>query len=550
MGKIELPPGEVPPEEVQEANVLVCAAFSEMFKPMLGPLGSKKLIMKGALEGEAPDLVANNAYAIIRELKYGHPTADLIIEAGISQGRDAGDGVATVLILIGELARRGYELKLNGIHQNVIVRGYEKALQETFRILDEMARAVDVNNDGVLENVALSALKKSDYWDERKLAEIVVRSVRRIEDERPIDVDDVTLVSQTGAAVYETKFFDGVVVDREVLGDLPKRIEDAKIALLDYPIEYREPKSKVRRAGRQQDVYVKITAPSQLSAFMRQRKALFEEIVERVVESGANVLCCQQGIDDEALDIFRDAGIMALKRVKNTDLKRLKRATGAEIVKNIEDLTPEKLGYARLVHEVEVGNEKYVFFEGCPYPKASAIILRGASHRVLEGVVSQVKSALHCVAATIEDGKVLPGGGAVEVEVAKRLRKFANSLPGKEQLAVNAFADALETIPLALAKNCGLDPIDTLVALRAEHADGNRNTGLSAKEKEIKDAFEAGILEPLRIKKKAIMCATSAAIQILKIEDLHIAKRKEEKKLDIEKEAPEFRFKGGRIKYY
>jgi chaperonin GroEL (HSP60 family) len=549
MIKEELPPGEVPPEEVQESNALISIVFSEMFKPILGPFGSKKLITKGATKEEVVDLVSNNAYGIIKELKYNHPTADMVINTGLVQGKEVGDGVATVMILLGELVKRGYELKNSGIHQNVIVRGYERSVEKVKQILRETASVVDTStSDEFLNKVAKTALKKSDYWEEDKMGEIIVESIKRISNEKPIDVDDVSIVTESGRGVYETRLFDGVVIDREVLDDLPKEVENANVALLDFPIEHKEPKSKVRKGGRTQDFVISISKPSLMQAFRDTRAEIFNQIVEGIKNSGANVVCCQRGIDDEAVDKFRIAGIMVLKRVKNTDMRRLERATGAKVVKDVKDLNTGKMGFAGKVLEKEIGGDKYVFFEECPYKKAAAIIIRGATNRVLEGIVSEIKSALHCVALVMENRSVVPGGGALEMECALELRKFANTLPNKEQLAVNAFTDALEAIPVAIAKNSGMDPIDTIVELRAAHSEGNKSVGISAVEKSVKELL-GEIIEPLEVKLHAFGCATDAAVAILKIDDLLIAKRKEDTRLEIEKKAPEFRYKGGRIKY-
>ncbi|MHC1635145.1 MAG: thermosome subunit alpha [Candidatus Methanospirareceae archaeon] len=546
--KEELPPGEVPPEEMQEANALICKVFSEMFKPMLSPLGFKKLITKEVTKEEFSDLVSSHGHSIIKELKYDHPTADILINAGLTQGEEVGDGVSTVMVLIGELVDRGYRLKNAGIPQNVVISGYEKALKEVKRFLESCALRMEIE-DSILKRVAKTALKENEFWERDKIAEIVVESIKRIEDKRPIDVEDVEIIAKVGRGANETSFFDGVIVDREVLDALPKKVENAKIALLDFPIQHKEPKSKVRREGRQQEFVFKITKPSRFKEFLDIRNEIFEEIIEDIKRAGANVVCCQRGIDEEALDKFRRMGIMAVKRVKNTDMRRLERATGGKIVKDVKDLSEDKLGFAGKVEEREIGGSKYLFFEDCLYKKSAAIIVRSTSSRVLESVVSEIRSALHSVAAVIEDCRILPGGGATEVECALRLRNFANTLPNKEQIAVNAFADALEAIPMAIAKNSGMDVIEAIVKLRAEHSAGNINAGISSNKRKVVDMIKEGIIEPLRVKWHAFVCATVTANAILKIDDLHIAKRKEDKRLEIEKRAPKFRYRGGRIEY-
>ncbi len=585
MIKEELPPGEVPPEEIQETNMMVCAAFSDMFKPVIGPFGSKILITEGATKVEAADLVSSNAYSLIKELKYTHPTADILITAGLTQGERVGDGIATVMILIGELVRRGYELRQMGVHQNIVVDGYEHALAVVRSTLKEMATSVDVRDEAgnaLLRQVAKTALKKGEFREEDILADAVVESIHRLSstDRAKIDVDDIAIEAKSGGNVNETHFFEGVVVDREVLDTLPTEMEDARIALLDFPIEYKEPKIKGRKelptgmparerskAGETLgalDFHVKITRPGHFREFRATRTRLFYELVEPVVNCGANVVCCRWGVDADAVPKFRDAGIMLIKRVKLTDLERLERATGAKIVKDVSDLSADKFGYAGRVIQREVGGDKYVFFERCKCGDSAAIIVRGTSLRVLEGLVGELKSALHAVAQVFEDNRVVPGGAAVEVEAALRLRKFARSVPSKEQLAIEAFADALESIPRAIAKNCGMDQIETLTRLRAEHSRGNLNAGISGSDKEIRDMYEVGIVDPIGVKLQAFISATEAATGMLKIDDLHIAKSAVEKEaedieariagrtkdiIETERKPPDFKFKGGRLRY-
>jgi len=599
--KEELPPGEVSPEEIQEANVEVSAAFSEMFKPVLGPFGSKILVSQGATKVEAADLVSSNALSLVKELKYQHPTAEILINAGLTQGERVGDGVATVMILTGELVRRGFELKNAGVHQNTVVKGYEQSLAFVKTVLDETATAVAVRGGGgegdeILRCVARTALKSGAFCEEDELAEVVVESVKRVSEGEEgavgsgkIDVDDVAIETKSGSRVRETRFVEGVVVDRAVLDALPTEIENARVALLDFSLEHKEPKVKGRKelptgtGARERskagetlgalDFHVKFSKPAHFREFRETRARLFDEIVDPVVKSGANVVCCRWGVDDEALRKFRDAGIMLIKRVKLTDLRRLERSTGGKIVKDVSDLSAEKFGFAGRVVQREIGGsgekDKFVFFEDCKHKRSATIILRGSSLRVLEGLVGEVKSALHSVAQLFKDNRVVPGGGAVETECAVRLRKFARTVAGKEQLAIEAFADALESVPRALAKNCGLDQIDTLARLRAEHFKGNKNAGVSGAggEKCVRQdvVAEAGILDPLRVKQQAFVSATEAAVGMMKIDDLHIAKSavREEAEdietrivgrtrelIETERRPEEFKYvKGGRVKY-
>ena len=585
--KEELPPGAVSPEEIQEANVQVSAALSDLFKPVIGPFGSKILITQGATKVDAADLISSNAYSLIRELKYMHPTADILINAGLTQGEKVGDGIATVMILTGELVKRGFELKNEGVHQNTVVKGYELALEHAKEILAEIASEVDVRGEGgdeFLRCVAKTALKKGDYCEEDKLADAVVESIKRIsgsDGNEPIDVDDVVIETKSGSRVHETGFTEGVVVGREVLDALPTEMPHARIALLDFPLEHKESKIKGRKelptgtGARERskagetlgafDFHVKLSKPSHFREFRETRARIFDELVDPVVKSGANVICCRWGVDDDALGKFRDAGIMLIKRVKLTDLKRLERSTGGKIVKDVSDLSEDKFGFAGKVVQREVSGDKYVFFEECAHKKSATIFIRGVSLRVLEGLVGEIKSALHAVAQLFEDNRVVPGGGAVETECAYRVRKFAKRTPGKEQLAMDAFADALESIPKAIAKNCGMDQIDALAKLRAEHFAGNKNAGISGADKCVKEVMKEGIMEPLKVKLQALISATEAATGMMKIDDLHIAKSavREEAEdietriagrtrelIETERRPEEFKYvKGGRVKY-
>ncbi len=591
--KEELPPGEVPPEEIQEANIEVSAAFSDMFKPVIGPFGSKIMVTQGATKVEAADLVSSNAYSLIKELKYMHPTADILINAGLTQGEKVGDGIATVMIMTGELVKRGFDLKNEGVHQNIVVKGYELALEHAKEVLAEIASAVDVRGEGgdeFLRCVAKTALKKGDYCEEDKLADVVVESIKRLsgsdsdsdgEGNEPIDVDDVAIETKSGSRVHETSFAEGVVVDREVLDALPTEMEHARIALLDFPIEHKEPKVKGRKelatgtdarerskAGETVggfDFHVKLSKPSHFREFRDTRARIFDELVDPVVKSGANVICCRWGVDEDALGKFRRAGIILIKRVKLTDLMRLERSTGGKIVKDVSDLSEDKFGFAGKVVQREISGDKYVFFEDCAQKKSATIIIRGVSLRVLEGLVGEIKSALYAVAQLFGDNRVVPGGGAVETECAYRVRKFARKIAGKEQLAMDTFADALEAIPKAIVKNSGMDQINALAELRTEHFTGNKSAGISGRDKCVKDVMKEGIMEPLRVKLQALISATEAATRMMKIDDLHIAKSevKEEAEdietqiagrtrelIETEKRPEEFKYvKGGRVKY-
>ncbi|RLG35714.1 hypothetical protein DRN98_00685 [Methanosarcinales archaeon] len=540
---IELVGDDVSPEEIQESNLLIARVFEDIFRTLLGPTGASKLITKDMTEDDVRELVSSKGLSIARELAYDHPTADILINAGRTQGKEVGDGVTSVFILTGELVRLGFELKKLGVHQNTIIKGYQIAADEAIQFIRRIAKQKPDNHD--ILNVARSAFKSERGKD---IAGAVVEALVHIRDEESgeIDVDDVTIIVESGGRESETEFFDGVIIDRSVLDDaMPHDLKDARLLLLNFPVEKRMPNIKDLKDF---DLSITPASPSDIKRFRDAEQETLDRIFRKIADTGANVLLCQQAVDDAILNDLSAAGIMTLKRVKNTDMKRLSKVTGAKIVDKIEDLSPEVLGKARRVYEKDVGNERMVFVDA-PVKAAASIIVRGATSHVIEGVVSEVKNSLHATKLVLEGAPILPGGGAVEIELAEHLRTFARLYPSREQLAISAFADAIEAIPAALAENCGMDPLDTLLHLRAAHAEGRTTCGISAMHHELRDMIEEGILDPLDIKQTMIRIATGTASAILNIDDLIIAKREVDTRLDIEKRAPEHTYKGGRIKY-
>ncbi|MDY6865193.1 MAG: thermosome subunit alpha [Halobacteriota archaeon] len=522
---------DVSGDEIRETNLLVSLVLSDMFKSVLGPKGLNKLIVKE----EDFDLVSSNGLYILTELDYDeHPTANMIMNAGKTQSDETGDGVTTVLVLIGELLKRGFELNEMGVSFPIVSKAYSLALEKSMVILDELAITEEMS-DEFLFNIARTSLKHH-----RDLAGILVECVKRISDELPIDTDDVTIVAESGKGIVHTKFIEGVVVDRSGLrSDLPKKIEDGKIALINLPVERKKPRA---------DAKLKISNPSYLRGFKDEESAEFRSIINTIRDCGANIVCCQKAVDDEAVDILGRDDVIILKRVKNTDLKRLSKSTGAEIIDEISELDSGKLGSCDMIVEKKLSSNKYIFFVGCPYHKSSAIVIRGSDMHVLEGIVSEAKNAMRCIATAIEDQRVLPGGGATEIELAKRLRKYGNTIGGKEQLAIHAFADALEVIPRTIAKNLGMDPIDAIIELNTSH-ENDANIGISGDNRKPGDMISEGIIEPFNVKKHAIISSTSAAIALLRVDDLVVAKQEAKTGLRQEYESPEFKYRRGRIKY-
>jgi chaperonin GroEL (HSP60 family) len=365
--------------------------------------------------------------------------------------------------------------------------------------------------------IALTSMSgKSVERASPKLAEIVIQAVRKIakkvNGKIEVDTDDISRVKKHGGSAEETELIEGIVVDKEVVHPaMPKKVENAKIALLDVALEVKEPET---------DAQIRITSPEQMQAFLDQEQRMLKSMVEKIARVNANVVLCQKGIDDVAQHYLAKKGILACRRVKQSDMEKLAKATGGKIISNLDDLTPEDLGFAKVVEERKIAGEAMTFVKGCKDPKAVTILVRGSTEHVVDEIDRSIEDAIGAVASALEIGKIVAGAGSPEAEIAKRLRKFAEGFSGREQLAILAFADAMEVIPRALAENGGLDPIDTLVELRAAHEQGKVSYGINLYNGKVADAFEMGVIEPLKVKTQAIKSAAEAAEMILRIDDV------------------------------
>ena len=416
------------------------------------------------------------------------------------------------------------------IHPTVITRGFRIARDEALKVLEEISKSVTLSDTDTLKLIALTAMTgKSVEKASDKLADLVVNAIKMIAEEKDgkivIDKENIKRIKKHGASSEETQLVKGIIIDKEVVHPgMPKLIKDAKIALLDTALEVKETET---------DAQIRITSPEQLQAFVEQEQKMLKKMVDKIVESGANVVFCQKGIDDLAQHYLAKNKILACRRVKKSDMEALAKATGGRIVTNIDDLSSEDLGYAKTVEEVKIAGESMVFVKDCKDPKAVSILVRGSTEHFVDEVDRSIEDAIGAVASAIELGKVVAGAGAPEAEIAKRLRKAAEKYSGREQLAIRAFAEALEVIPRALAENAGLDPIDVLVQLRSEHEKGNIYAGINIFNGKIEDAFELKVVEPLKVKTQAIKSAAEAAEMILRIDDVIAAG-----KLEKEKETP------------
>ena len=503
--------------DAQRLNIMAARVIAEAVRSTLGPKGMDKMLVDSL--GDV--VITNDGVTILKEMDVEHPAAKMIIEVAKTQEDEVGDGTTTAVVLAGELLKRAEELLDQDIHPSIIARGYRLACEKAMEILNELAVDINVDDVDTLKKVAATAItgKHAEYAVDH-LSSIVVDAVRKVAEERGgkyyVDDDAIKLEKKQGGSVEDTELVDGIVLDKEVVHPgMPRRVENAKIAVLKAALEVKETET---------DAEIRITDPEMLQKFIEQEEKMLKELVDRIVNAGANVVFCQKGIDDLAQYYLAKAGILAVRRVKKSDLEKLAKATGAKVLTDLRDISSEDLGEAELVEERKVGDEKMVFVTGCKNPKAVTILVRGGTEHVVEEVARGIEDAVRVVGVALEDGKVVAGGGAPETELSLRLRQWAPTLGGREQLSAEAFANALEIIPRSLAENAGLDPIDIIVELRKAHENGEKYAGVNVFSGKVENMKELGVLEPLRIKKQAVSSATEAAIMILRIDDVIAAK--------------------------
>ncbi len=522
--------------DAQRMNIMAARVIAEAVRSTLGPKGMDKMLVDSL--GDV--IITNDGVTILKEIDVEHPAAKMVIEIAKAQDNEVGDGTTTAVVLAGELLKRAEELLDQEIHPAIIANGYRYAADKAIEILNEIAIPVSKDDDETLKKIAATAMTgKGAEVALEKLAEIAVRAVKMVAEEVngevKVDTDNVKIEKRQGGSVEDTELIDGIVLDKEVVHPgMPKRIENAKILLLDAALEVKETEI---------DAKIRITDPEKLQKFIEQEEAMLKEMVDKISDAGANVVFCQKGIDDLAQYYLAKAGILAVRRVKKSDMEKLSKATGAKILTDLRDVKPEDLGEAQLVEERKVGDEKMVFITGCKNPKAVTILVRGGTEHVVEEVARGIEDAVRVVACALEDGKVVAGAGAPEIEVSLKLREWAPSLGGREQLAVEAFATALEIIPRTLAENAGIDPIDVLVELKAAHEKGNKYAGVDVETGKVVDMKERGVFEPLRVKTHAIRSATEVAVMLLRIDDVIAAKgleKEKEKEKESGPEIPEF----------
>mgnify|MGYP000338352526 CR=1 FL=1 len=496
-------------EDAYSMNITAGQAVSEATRTTLGPKGMDKMLV----DSTGSVVVTNDGVTILQEMDIEHPAANMIVEVAETQESEVGDGTTTSVVIAGELLKKAEDQLDQDIHASTLTQGYRRAAERAKEALENAAIDVDADDTEILESIAATAMTGKGAESARDtLADLVVRAVRSVADEEGIDTDNVKIENVVGGAIENSELVEGVIVDKErVHDDMPYFKEDANVAVLDDALEVRETEI---------DAEVNVTDPDQLQEFLDQEEQQLREMVDNLVEAGADVVFAQDGIDDMAQHFLAQEGILAARRVKSDDSERLARATGARVVANVNDITAEDLGHAGSVAQKEIAGDQRLFVEDVEEARSVTMILRGGTEHVVDEVERAVEDAMGVVRVTLEDGKVLPGGGAPEVEIAQELEDFTDSVSGREQIAVETFAEALDVIPRTLAENAGLDPIDSLVELRSEHDAGNTAAGLDAYSGDVVDMAEQGVVEPLRVKTQAIESATEAAVMILRIDDV------------------------------
>lgn len=503
--------------DAQSRNIMAAKAVAESVRSTLGPKGMDKMLVDSI--GDVT--ITNDGATILKVMEIEHPAAKMIVEVSKTQEEEVGDGTTTAVILAGELLKKAEGLIEQNIHPTMIVKGYRLAKSKSLEILEKIGMPVTLNDSELLGKIAMTAMTgKSSEAAKESLANVAVEAVRTVAEKGDkgvfVDKENVKIEKKEGGSLDDTELIRGIVIDKEVVHpNMPKKLKAAKIALLDVALEVKETETNAE---------IRITSPEQLQQFVEQESKMLKDMVEKVAASGANAVFCQKGIDDLAQHYFAKKGIMASRRVKKSDMEKLAKATGARVVSSIEEFSKDDLGSAGLVEEQKLAGEEMIFVRDCKDPKSVSILIRGGTEHVVDEAQRAMEDAVLGVVSALELGKVVTGGGSVEIELARQLRKWAESVGGREQLAINSFADAIESIPRTLAESTGSDTIDILVGLRTAHDQGKSTWGVDVLNGKTADMLALNVIEPLKIKTQAIKSATEAASLILRIDDVIQAK--------------------------
>ena len=494
-------------------NIMAARIVSEAVKTSLGPKGMDKMLV----DSFGDVTITNDGATMLKEMDVQHPAAKMMVEVSKTQDDEVGDGTTSVVILTGELLGKATELMDKKVHPIVIIDGYRQAEAEALRILEEISEKVDPRDRKVLKKVSMTTMASkliSGYRD--YLSDVAVDAVLQVAEESnggyTVDLDNIKIEKKPGASMTDTELIKGLIIDKEVVHDgMPKLVKEAKIGLLNAAMEIEKTEF---------DSKIAIETPEEMQAYLDQEEQMLRDMVKNVKATGINVLFCQKGIDDMVQHFLSREGILAARRLKKSDMEALAKATGAKVVNSVEQLSGDDAGYAEQVEERKISEDKMIFVEGCRNPKAVSILIRGGSERVVDEADRSLHDALCVVKDVVQEPKIVAGGGSVEIEVARLLRDYAEKLVGRERLAVVAFADALEAIPITLAENSGMDPIDAISEMQSEHAKGNKWIGVNGYENKVADMSEIDVYEPMVVKTQAIKSATEAAAMLLKIDDI------------------------------
>ena len=499
-------------------NIAAAKAVADAVRSTLGPRGMDKMLVDSL--GDV--VITNDGVTILKEIDIEHPAAKMLVEVAKTQDEEAGDGTTTAVILAGELLKRAEDLIDQNIHPTVIAAGFRQAAEKAREVLEKVASKISIKDTDTLKKVAMTAMSsKSASGHKELLADIAVKAVTTVAEQRAdgayfVDDDNIQIVKKQGGSIADTTLVDGIIVDKErVHPGMPSEVKDAKIALVDAALEVK--KTEI-------DAKIEITDPTQLQAFLNEEESMLKRMVETVKKSGATAVFCQKGIDDLAQHYLAKQEIYAVRRVKKSDMEKLAKATGGKVVTKLDELSKDDLGFAKLVYEKKIGDDEMTFVTGCKNPKAVSILLRGGTEHVVDELERSLEDATSVVAVAIEDSKVITGGGSSAMEIALALRDFASTIGGREQIAIESFADAVEIIPRTLSENAGLDPIDMLIELRKEHKKGNKSAGINVFTGKVSDMKKENVIEPIRVGTQAISSATDAAVMVLRIDDVIAAR--------------------------
>jgi len=504
-------------KNAQRTNIMAARLVADIVRTTLGPKGMDKMIV----DAMGDVIITNDGATILKEMSIEHPAAKMLVEIAKTQESEVGDGTTTAVVLAGELLKNAEVLLDQNIHPTVIVKGYRIAAEKSLKILEGLAMPITDTDLDLLKKIAITAITGKEAEAAKELlSDLIVQATTSVLEKHKedgkivvkIDKENIKIEKNVGGRFEDSQLIEGIVLDKEKIHpSMPGEIKDARIALIDSAIEIKNTEIETK---------IQISDPEKMQAFLEMEEKMLRGMVEKIFNAGANVVICQKGIDDLAQHFLAKKGIYAVRRVKKSDMEKLAKATGASIVTDIKDLSAKDLGYAGFVEEMNNGRENMTYVRKCKNAKAVTILVKGGTEHVVAEIERAMDDAIGDIISALSNGKIVAGAGAVEIELAKQLREFSEGLSGREQLAVKAFADAMEVVPKTLAENAGLDPIDILVAMKAAHDKKQVNAGIDVFSGKVIDAWKEGIIEPLKVKTQAISSASEVVTMILRIDDV------------------------------